>query len=80
MKRQFKVWFFPGKINIQPSLCLVSLKTGKSFSLCSLSKYSAKYFCPMNHKPVNPVSSAAINISPRGDEYLFVYCIACIFP
>ena len=60
--------------------CFVSLKTGKSFSLCSLSKYSAKYFCPMNHKPVNPVSSAAINISPRGDEYLFVYCIACIFP
>ena len=35
----------------------------------SLGSVFAKYFCPSNHRPVSPISSAASKISPISDLY-----------
>ena len=39
------------------------------------SSVRAKYFCPSNHTPVTPVSSAANSILPSGESYQMTRCI-----
>ena len=41
----------------------------------SLGSVLAKYFCPSNHNPISPTSSAASKISPSFDRYVQVYTI-----
>ena len=68
MKRRYKVRFFSWEIEIQPFFCL-SKNWSFLGNLLPVSVW-AKYFCPSNHSPVSPISSAASKMPPRGDWYV----------
>ena len=68
-----KAGSFPEKYTFSHSFA--SDKTGVSREMCSSGSVLAKYFCPVNHKPVSPISSAASKISPNSDLYVQVYII-----
>ena len=52
-----------------------SVRISVSCGICLSGSVFPKYFCPSNHRPVIPTSSAASKICPNGDLYLYVYII-----
>lgn len=59
-----------------PSHFFAFIRISVSCGICSSGSVFAKYFCPSNHRPVSPISSASSKTSPNGDLYLHVYTIA----